>query len=223
MDEDTSYVCAEPTIQEYARYHKLASDYLAKDPLSFVWKKPYSDWQSDEDYDEDEAQRIIEARGMLQQERPHADDATLSMLATCTKRPEIGDRGLEEALSLSSHRYRDMKVELPMLHTDHECDMMHFKKKILPDFAHEKLQLYTLDDEADEGIPWPKLYHERLKALWTQLCTEKPSISNDAFSYLMECTQLPMKDVQPNAFEGPQLELSHTKVDHTWRACSYRA
>ena len=66
-----------------------------------------------------------------------------------------------------------MKLELPMLSTDHELDMSEFAKSVIPDLINEHLPLESLDEEADEGMSWPSAFTDLLDDVFQRFKAEK--------------------------------------------------
>ena len=60
-----------------------------------------------------------------------------------------------EGVDLDPRRVQEMKLELPLLMSDHEIDMQSFVRVMVSDLANEHLPLESLDEEADEGLSWP--------------------------------------------------------------------
>ena len=89
--------------------------------------------------------------------------------------------------SLDGHkRYKHLRLELPMLRTDHELDVVDFMNDrhiycCLEDVPKQK---YNVDEEADEGLTWPKRYQNLSKILNQQLRSERLEISSKSLGLL---------------------------------------
>ena len=77
-----------------------------------------------------------------------------------------------------------MKLELPLLTSDHEIDMQRFVRVMIPDLANEHLPLESLNEEADEGLSWPSRY-TALPDIYSRKSTdEKLDVSPVVLSYM---------------------------------------
>ena len=176
----------ELSAKEYAALYKLTTSHLEKDPLQSLGNPLLQ--VTDEDHSLPE---LIDHRDTLLAEGPHADNETLSFQASCTSPPYIGDRGLQEALSLPTHTMRDLKLELPLLRTDPEWDLRRFKRRIVPDLENEHLPLESINEQADQGMEWPSTYYDHLQEIWQQIRTERLPVTFEVLAYIKDCSTSP--------------------------------
>lgn len=115
----------EPSIIEYAHYYGLIRNHLEIDPLQGLAALDNAQTQLDLDNTPDLFQ-IRQGCVKVPEERLTIDAGTASLLseiASFAKPPPSSDR--DDAID--THRVRRMKVELPLLSSDHEvCDKTAF-------------------------------------------------------------------------------------------------
>ena len=135
-----------------------------------------------------------------------------------------------DGVDLDPRRVQKMKLELPLLTSDHEIDMQRFVRVIIPDLANEHLPLESLDEEADEGLSWPSRDAALPDVYSRKNTNEKLEVSPVLLSYmcntldygdgitkhlLFEDVELPAKKVQLLPLYLLALEL--TLVDRSLR------
>ena len=172
----------EPSLSEYARFYGLTIDHLESGPLAAL---SLSHGLFDQFRDEDTLFNIDsmpEPIVNLDEKLLAGQDAAL-LLASITE-VSRQNQSFSEITQLSPHRVRDMKIETPMLVTDHESDMRAFREPMVPDLANEHLPLESLDEESDEGPTWPSACQE-LPDRYIQIAREERlELSIDALRYL---------------------------------------
>lgn len=173
-------------ILEYARLHGLASNYLEMNP--FVNLGQVDDCLGP---DEDLAgiPPINEFSGHPRVEKLAFSKDALLLLESATKTPQEVET-ISHHFVFDTHRIRSMKQELPEIRTDHELDMMDFRRSFMPDLENNYMPLILIDEEADEGLTWPS----RHKALPTEFTkrseSESLAVTSDALVYLRDSLQL---------------------------------
>jgi hypothetical protein len=95
------------------------------------------------------------------------------------------------------HRVRDMKVELPLLRTEHDMDMMSLCRRIEPNVVIGNLLPAMVEDEKDEGLHWSSRHQELPVTVTRGLESEKFSITTEALIYLQDIGRPPAKDQKP--------------------------
>ncbi|EDN08443.1 predicted protein [Histoplasma mississippiense (nom. inval.)] len=81
---------------------------------------------------------------------------------------------------------RDMKLEAPLLRTDHEIDMRMFRRRISLDFMEIDVPLEQLDDENDESLKFPSNFWSQPKQLWDVAQAERLSGVKDGLMLMQE-------------------------------------
>ena len=199
----------EPSILDYARFHGLAQDYLKFHPF-----------QSLHDPD-DFLQQLQDPSGVfcvgdlaveIPGERMFIDAGTASLLS-CIGQPTKSPSRFDEDVGLETKRQQRLRHELPLLRSDHECDIQNFRLPIIPDLENEFLPAENLDEEADEGMTWPTTYLKAPDEIWQKLNTEKPEIPHEALRYLAEILRYDAADTSEGLFEvDEEVELPYKKV-----------
>ena len=188
---------AEPSLIEYARFHGLSKDYLEHHPLEGI--APPLDFLSQLE-DSPDLVHIEPGDFKLPKERLTVDAGAASLLAevAALAKPVIRS---DEDDGLNLHRFRNLKLELPLLRTDHELDMLRFAPQVVPDLEHEFLPYETVDEEADEGLTWPSRCHELPSLYWKKVESEKLQVSRDALQFLQQSLQYHLEGGNHEAFE----------------------
>lgn len=140
----------EPSLLDYAHFHGLVHDHLDRDPLS-GFRGP--DDQHLQLKDSVGASKDAEIT-IPPSERLSASNDVAMLLSSVIAPPE-GTHLFSESSLLKPHRHRNLKMELPILQSIHELDVLEFNRRIVPKLASEHLPLEKIDDENDEGIGWP--------------------------------------------------------------------
>ena len=230
----------EPSIQDYARYYGLAQDHRVPGPLESLSSseglRHLASLESSPDRIEDpleecgcsQGQTLVSngplqctscttartkiSRTGLSRERMFIDAATASLLAWVTQ-PTNTSANFDDNNGLDAQRCRRLKHALPILHSDHECDLQEFLRPYEPDLQNEFLPLEILDEEADEGLTWPSKYLELPNEIWKKLTTEKLEITCEALQYVSGIVRHGAGDASKATFEmDEQLELPYKRV-----------
>ena len=172
---------AEPSLLEYARFYGLATDHRAIDPLKdLIATEPLLR------YDEPSELFQIDAISCSPMpERLTVGKEAANLLSSI--RSFQGDLPqFDEELLPDVHRLRNLKLEEPLLRTDHEFDMHNLFTQIVPDLENEvaHLPLERIDDELDEGLEWPKSCYELSKLHNVNSVSEKLVIHKDTITFL---------------------------------------
>lgn len=170
----------EPSILEYARYYGLCRDHLDINPLDLV--------PSPDDFS-------VEPDAGLQwlaldfgitippsEKLVAVKEASTLLAATNPKQYEGCDS--EGFDPLPTHRIRNLKLELPLLRSDHEVDMLNLVRRIEPNLAEEFIPFETVDDELDEGIGWPSSCHELPDMFFQKAQNEKLEVPKEVVAYM---------------------------------------
>ena len=175
---------AEPSVLEYARAHGLAYHHRGTNPLANLGLMDDRSFEPFEDLPD--GFLLDEFNACLSTETLSFGKDAMSILASITapQRPEDGDVGLEV------RRSRKLKLDLPLVRTDHELDMIEFRRRMDPDLKKELLPMEAIDEEADEGFTWPAKYHGLIDELAKQFESETLAVSNEALLCLRDALRL---------------------------------
>ena len=193
----------EPSIIDYARFYGLISDHLEPHPLQGTAAR---DTFHSLELDDDGLSPPNFPAYRLPQERLTVDAgaaAVLSSIAALAEVPPARDDVID------IHRIRNLKLELPLLRSDHEVDMLNFGPQIVPDLEHEFLPLETVNEEVDEGLAWPPPCYQLPGKFANKSASEKLHVSSNALAYLQETLNFHLDD--HDRFE---YDLAYKKV-HT--------
>ncbi|MCJ1464776.1 hypothetical protein MMC07_003389 [Pseudocyphellaria aurata] len=153
----------EASLLDYARFHGLAHSHLQISPLANLGLTSVEDPTS-VDLEEDPSNEfsLEEFNRNISTERLSFGKDAISVLSV-VKLPvweTTQTQSYDEDVEIDRcHRWRNLKHELPLLRTDHELDMIHFRKRLVPDLENECFPTEAVDEEADEGFTWPSKYH----------------------------------------------------------------
>ena len=197
----------EPSLLEYARFHGLIRDHLEDHPLQHL-ECPRDFWSDLEDN-----QDLFQIRTdtvKVPDERLAVDEGTASLLSSVQALAQQPPSRHGEDDEFDVHRVQRLKLELPLLRSDPEFDLLRFAPKIVPDLEHEFLPLETVDQEADEGLDWPTRCHDLPDEYTKKLESEKLEVSSDAMVVLQAALTYHHEGGNHEFFED--IELPYTKV-----------
>ena len=170
------------SLLEYARFHGLAQNYLASDPLRGLG---LSDWDADGLEEAPEAFPSNESNGSMPAESLFFDQSAMSLLFFIKQALSEETLGFDEGITFEPHRSQCLKLDLPLLHTDHELDLISFKLRIAPDLRIRSLALDAVEEEVDEDFAWSKhnsLANEYAKRFESETLT----VSSEALVFLQD-------------------------------------
>jgi hypothetical protein len=177
----------EPSALEYARFYGLAVDHRTVNSLSCFIENVSSIQPGDEsDLFEIGVNVEIPTKERFQLYKDAA--AFLS----CIKNDQDGPAAHRDAFVPEPRRFKHHKLEIPLLRTDHACDMEDFGTRINPSLWNHHLPPAILDEEADEGISWPSSYYELRLQTKLNSESEKLTVSKETFLYLNDVTKRPV-------------------------------
>jgi len=194
----------EPSLSEYAQFYGLTTNHLDIDPLSGL-AVTHDLPEQLKDYPE--MLKIDDAKDIDLNEKLLFGKQEALVLGSLTEAMQQ-DWDLDESSELNPHRVRNLKIEIPMLKTDHEGDMQVFCCPISPDLANEHLPLESLDDEADEGLMWPSSCQKLPDQYMRAAVKERLDVSIDELNYLQASLCLNSASESPLSFEGNGLEYA---------------
>ena len=192
------------SIIDYARYHGLIRDHLEDDPLEHITHS--ADILSD--LEDDHLPQIHPDIARIPDERLTLDKDAVSLLASIAALAQTPPARNDGISDFDVHRVRRMKLELPMLRTDPELDLLRFAPRIVPDLENEFLPLETVDQEADEGFDWPSWCHSLPDEYIKRIKAEKLEVTSDALAILQEVIQFDPSGTPSSIIEDIELPLA---------------
>ncbi|KAL8689832.1 MAG: hypothetical protein Q9224_004552 [Gallowayella concinna] len=172
----------EPSVLEYARHYKLSRNHLEIDPLALVPRPEVASLQL-----EDESEfKLLHLNTCLTTPPPERLTAVkeASTLLAITNPIQYQACRLEDVELIPTHRTRNFTVELPLLRSDPEADMLDFVHHIEPNLANEFIPFEKIDDEQDEGLEWPSYCHAWPEIFFQKAQNEKIQVAKDVIAYL---------------------------------------
>ena len=193
MSDDVA-VDVEPRIIDYARFYGLVQNHLEPPPLQGLTlpENPGSLLE-----DPPELFHIDLSNVKVPKERWAIDADAASLLSSI---PESAKHEIED-LGIDRHRVRRLKIELPLLRSDHEIDLLRFVSPIVPNLENEFLPFETLDVEEDEGVEWPSSYYALPDDFTKKSRSEKIETSKDDLLYLQQALKCHLEGGEHAAFE----------------------
>ena len=175
----------EPWVLDYARFHGLAIDHRLEDPL-----KGLKSSHCDLDFSGDAGLLQLESFNATPPRERLSISKDAAKFLTSIRNDNIKDVNLDDSFLPNPHRFRNLKVDTPLLRTDHEQDFRQFRRQIDPDLKNEHFPLEKVDDEQDEGLKWPSSYGRVPEDTFTKISTEKIAVSKDTLLYLQGVLKL---------------------------------
>ena len=217
----------EPSILEYARFHGIATSALASSELR--------------DYVSSDSLEDLEAGLRDPESRLGNFEATISDVHTQVKsrQNERLEIGRDAAIFLSSiikpvaappsldtssefnqnrHRVKSLKMEPPILKTDHELDLRAFSGGIISlDPTKLNLPLEKLQEENDEGMSWPKYYLDLPMQMWERVKAEKLDCTREVLLFIQGVRSV--EKVCTERFYGDMLSEGRNRVKVMYMPC----
>ncbi len=172
----------EPCILEYARFHGLAREHRidAFDVQSILnW---HTNASSDLLADPKNAPTISIAAEFPENEKLSLDTDARAFLASII--------GLQEDLPFDVldhcdvRQAKELRLETPLLRTDHELDVRSFGRKLPRTFGTVNLPFAGVVDENDEGFSWPTKFQSLLFQVGKWSRSEKLAMPRPTVAYL---------------------------------------
>ena len=153
---------------------------------------------------------IDETVGEVSEERLLLGKEELLLLTSITRTPEHCSSF--DGMDLDPRRVQKMKLELPLLMSDHEIDLHSFVRLMVPDLAKEHLPLESLDEEADEGLSWPSRYAALQNVYSRKSTNEKMEVSSAVLSYLRSTLDYDNEITKNALFEDVELPANKVQL-----------
>jgi hypothetical protein len=168
----------------YARLHGIAADYL-KEPIPDVSDTYRGFFSTFELSNDDDLPKIELPPGFNINERLALSKEAAQLLASITS-TAINHQSIKDLkLSLLDvQTIKKLRVEEPLLTSDHEADCKEFRSRGLPQLEDPNFPMEELNDELDEGLGWPSEVMG-LPGKWTKDCqNDKIEVSRETMIYL---------------------------------------
>jgi hypothetical protein len=165
---------------EYARFHGLAQDHRAVPPLfSASIPSPPADYLLQLS-DPEDVPRLALPPAFTTQEKLFLDREAATLLSACMWNAEVKLSQEELSIFTGQRRGKALKMELPILRTDHELDMRSFGRQVIPDLSGDNIPFEGVNEENDEGLSWPSASFDLPKIFEEKAKSEKLEVPKDA-------------------------------------------
>ena len=197
----------DPSILDYARFYGLISDHFEPHPLRRIAAR---DTSHPLELDDDDGLSPLNFPACgLPQERLTVDAGAAVILSSIAAPAKVPPAHSAEVID--THRIRNLKLELPLLRSDHEVDMLNFGPRVLPDLEHEFLPLEAVNEEADEGLTWPLTCYQLPGEFANKSASEKLCVSSNALAYLQETLDFHLDSCDGFEYDEQAYRKVHTK------------
>ncbi|KAL8769493.1 MAG: hypothetical protein Q9209_004554 [Squamulea sp. 1 TL-2023] len=180
----------EPSILEYARFYGISKNHLEVDPLGLV---PPPDEPPLQLQTEPAWLQLSTSITRSPPERLVAVKAASDLLAL-TDPKQYKDFAFGDSDLIPTHQNRHLKVELPLLRSDHEMDMLNFVHRVEPNLAEEFIPFEKVDTEQDEGLEWPSYCHAWPEMYFQKARNEKLEMTRDVIAYIKAVLDVRLDD-----------------------------
>ncbi|KAB2570215.1 hypothetical protein DBV05_g11141 [Lasiodiplodia theobromae] len=190
------------SILEYARFHRICRDYARSDPLDPRYLPQAPIFLLQDLTDPPGCSRIQPNEAPDTSERLEIDAAAVNVLKTVSALQN--HRPVTEAYS-NPRLVRHLKVETPLLNTDHELDSIRFRKRDNLRLTDVKLPIELTDDEKDEGLSWPSHCHGFSEQFYREIESDRIEVQKQALLYLQSVAKQPAKPDTPEPAPAKRL------------------
>ncbi|KAL8780349.1 MAG: hypothetical protein Q9194_000978 [Teloschistes cf. exilis] len=188
-------------VAQYALDHGLSRDHLAINPLDLL---PLPD-DTIAEQDNDDDWKMLQAAAASPPPEPLVAVKEALVFLAATNAHQYEGYQFEGHDVTPTYRDRKGKLELPLLRTDHEADMVSFVHKIEPNLAHEFIPAETVDDELDEGLGWPSYCQVLPDKVFQDVQNEKLEVDKDVLAYMIAALDTREKGKVPTfEYEWPR-------------------
>jgi len=210
----------EPSVLEYARYHGLSYDPAHDDDDEFDLKiiAAASSVIDNDDANGTTIDLVVDT-GLLD-EKLILDSDARAVLAAIIQSQQPSE---VYPFELDIRRTRYVRLEEPLLFTDNEYEVKQYlTAKIAAQTELEidldKLpNLFTINEETDESLAWPKKYHTLAAEYPKRIADEKIRVPKAAALYLHQVCQ--PQDTHEHVCELFESELKYKRVCQHWYSC----
>ncbi|KAF2838676.1 hypothetical protein M501DRAFT_934491 [Patellaria atrata CBS 101060] len=166
----------EPTVLEFTRFHGLSKNFQ---------EATLSKWSLQLDFENDDEQ-------LEQLLFPSLTDSKVKERLVINKSPAellktiltLSDCPSSTDVSDIPRKYAQLKVELPVLNTEPEMDMLKFGCTAVSDLKDFGFPLEDIDEENDEGLQWPSKSRRYTTSWDSRARAEKLKVSRHGLMFL---------------------------------------
>jgi hypothetical protein len=196
---------------EYARRYGLCKAYDSRKPQTGSLYLLIDDTFDQNPWDSSEDSIANTVRG-LTKERLSINKDVVLLLKTIHELRETPTRDL---LMIDGRIERlGVKLELPLLRTDNELDLMNFGSAAIPDFGDLNIPTEIVKEENDEGLQWPARYFAYPAQCDERVKGEKLAVSREVLIHLRDTIRDPYtpKDYEAIMAQSPKYKPVSAKL-----------
>jgi hypothetical protein len=170
-----------PPVLEYARSHGLCSDYTLERPLVHSIKPPSDDEIIADLKDPANLSFTNPVEGVIKERLAVSKDAVLLLKEVLSMQQMPDNTTPTREIWKRASR---LKLELPLVSTDNDLDLLNFGSADVPSFNSLRMPIAPVDEENDEGLQWPPEYYEYPRLCDAKAKAEKLLVTKDGLVYL---------------------------------------
>lgn len=178
---------------EYARQNGLARNYLSDAMTSFRNINNIIMQHVESPIDDDPNLPIFSLGPEIRLEERMTLTQDAAKLLSAIARPEsIESINLATSISLDVRRRKKLKLELPLLKSDHERDCKEFARRDTFEIKLQdiKLPLELIDEEKGEGLGWPRSLRAYGQEIIDQAKKEKIMVKRDTMTFIQNSVRI---------------------------------
>jgi hypothetical protein len=173
---------------EYARRYGLCKAYDSEKPETGSLYSLIDDTFDQDPWDSFDESVTNAVRGLTRERLAVNKDAILFLKAV----RELTDVPAQDLLMTDRWKGKlGLKLELPLLRTDNELDLMNFGSAAIPDFGTLNIPTEIVKEENDEGLQWPAKYFAYPAQCDERVKGEKLAVSKEVLVHLRDTIQEP--------------------------------
>lgn len=189
-------------VLEFARFHKLSTDYTSESP--FVYALSNRDKLKQWDFEVNVPDEVcaLQPFESLAKEKLVVSSEAAELLQEAISAPdEYPITGVE-----TPQRRCELKQELPLLRSDNEYDVQHFGRRVKPDFRCTNIPREIVNEEHDEGLSWPTRYHALPARFDAEARREKLEVSKEVLLCIQNAIRDPITTEEKEKLMAVELE-----------------
>jgi hypothetical protein len=207
LSQPSSVVEDEFTPLEYARLNGLCEDFTSHDPLE-LFASPAKPESFVQDLKDPEGVfRLDPLIPYFLPERLEIPEDAKIFIQSALILPQ--NQFLETMPAEKSHS-KHLKLEVPLLSTDNELDVLHFGRLVFPDLENVAYPRENVDIEKDEGLEWPSVAYNFSQSFQREIECKKLEVDDSATKYLLSVVQVSSVEEEMDALL--EAELKYVKV-----------
>jgi hypothetical protein len=180
---DPHYPMSSVSVLDYARLHGLSVDQAIVPLISGLKQLPLD---NEDSFLESDRRLVIDCEQLLQDDKLQIDCGAVSLLATCTRPP--GEPDWSE-ITKQARKAKDLRIEVPMLMSNHSKDMRWFTKRpnldqLLRQHGHSSNEHGGLKENVPQAF---ESYEEHSVSLLRDIADERLEVSATALTFLSGC------------------------------------